>query len=184
MTYNQRDNLVNDVRDEERAEMETRSLAESVAALQRISADQEVAIKTLCRRMNIMDPFIRVAENDRWRALDEFYKRKTNEAQDTLCEGTQVDDDLITEGATVTRDGNILADTRLIRNKLESGTTTDTMEYRQVFTDLYGISIDDADKYIAHPQLVCIMNIRASLCIDVRYVPTKPEDLLVERIDP
>ncbi|KAK3078810.1 hypothetical protein LTS18_006565 [Coniosporium uncinatum] len=134
--------------------------------------------------MNIMDPFIRVAENDRWRALVEFYKRKTNEAQDTLCEGTQVDDDLITEGATVTHDGNILADTHLIRNELESGTTADTIKYRQVFTDLYGISIDDADKYIAHPQLVRIWNIRASLCTDVWYVPAEAEDLLVERIDP
>jgi len=40
--------------------------------------------------MNIMDPIIRVAENDRWRALDAIYERKTNEAQDTSCEAAPI----------------------------------------------------------------------------------------------
>jgi len=58
------------------------------------------------------------------------------------------------------------------------------MKYRKVFAEMYGIRVDDADKYARHQTLVDILDMRATLRMYTYYNPEEARDILANHIYP
>jgi len=150
--------------------MENKSLKEMAEDNRRAIQNQARRIESLESKMTILNPFARRPESIRWRVLETFVRMRTSEtARDDTWTGIQVDKDLIEESNMTAHNGCITADVVIVRDDLSRGEILDTMKYRKVFAEIYGISVDDADKYTRHRKLVDILDMRATLRMDKYY---------------